>query len=143
MIGRHAAAGRQKRSQRVRETSEYVAMLQRMLEAWGDRVSADPAALVHLAALGRTLCDATNRGIFEANKGSGRYSQNEIAAILGLTRQAVAYRIKIGERAYARRLAAGGQPMVRLADVRASRAAGLRRAGVADVTGSPRERAAG
>lgn len=136
MTGKHRARPRT-------ETSDYVAMLTRLLNSWGDRVAADPAALVHLRDLERTLADATNRGMFEANRQQGGYSQNDIAAILGTSRQAIAKRIRLGELVYAAAAAArGAGPVVRLADIRRARAAGLASAGVTDVTGTERERRA-
>ena len=50
------------------------------------------------------LADQANRGIFEANKGRSHYSQNDMAAILGTSRQAIAKRIRLGETVYARNL---------------------------------------
>ena len=79
------------------ETSDYVAMLTRMINAWGDRVADDPAALVHLGDLIAALRDATNRGMFEANRRPGGYSHNDMAAILGVTRPAIGKRIALGE----------------------------------------------
>jgi len=118
-------------------------MMRRLIIAWGDRVAADPAALVHLAELTRELSDQTSRGIFEANRRGG-YSQNEIARMLGVTRQAIAKRITLGEAVYAAAQArAGAGPLVRLADIRRARAAGLASAGVPDRTGTERERRAG
>ncbi|HEY2309481.1 MAG TPA: hypothetical protein VGI05_26685 [Streptosporangiaceae bacterium] len=136
MAGKHRARPRT-------ETSDYVAMMTRLISAWGDRVAADPAALVHLRDLHQQLTDATNRGMFEANRGQARYSHSDMAAILGVSRQAVAKRIGLGELVYAAAAAArGAGPVVRLADVRRARAAGLASAGVADVTGTERERRA-
>lgn len=138
MAGRHRRPGR-----RTTETSEYVAMMLRIYGAWAERVAADPAALAHLGELQQAFTDATNTGIFRANRDSQHYSQNELAAILGVSRQAIAKRIGLGELAYAAAQArAGAGPMVRLADIRARRAAGLAAAHVADVTGSQRERGA-
>jgi hypothetical protein len=118
-------------------------MMTRLLAAWGDRVADDPAALVHLADLTRQLQEATNRGMFLANARPGGYSQNDMAAILGVSRQAVAKRIGLGQMVYAAAAAArGAGPLVRLADVRRARAAGLASAGVTDVTGTERERRA-
>ena len=125
------------------ETSDYVAMLTRMINAWGDRVADDPAALVHLGDLIAALRDATNRGMFEANRRPGGYSHNDMAAILGVTRPAIGKRIALGEAVYAAVQArAGAGPLVRLADIRRARAAGLASAGVSDITGSERERRA-
>jgi hypothetical protein len=130
---------------RPAETSDYVAFLRRALYGYGRRIGDDPAALVHLRELEETLRDAVNLGVFAANHGRDHYSQNEQAAILGVTRQAIAKRIKLGADVHVRLEAertAGA--VVRIADVRARRAAGMAAAGVEDRTGSPRElRAAG
>jgi|SRR5215467_4505365 len=134
MTGKHRA-GRPKT-----ETSDYVAMLTRMINAWGDRVADDPAALVHLGGLIEALRDATNRGMFEGNRRPGGYSLADMASILGVSRTAVWKRIQLGEAAYA--AFHGVRPAVRLADIRRARAAGLASAGVTDITGSERERRA-
>jgi hypothetical protein len=126
--------------QRVTETSDYVAMMTRIITAFGDRIAADPAALAHLRDLQEVLGDQVNHGIFEANKGKYRYSQNEMAAILGTSRQAIAKRIRLGEAVYARTWEArGAGAVVRVADIRARRAQLLADAGVTDRTGSARE----
>jgi hypothetical protein len=130
---------------RPAETSDYVAFLKRALYGYGRRIGDDPAALVHLRELETALRDAVNLGVFAANQGRDHYSQNEQARILGVTRQAIAKRIKLGADVHVRLEAertAGA--VVRIADVRARRAAGMAAAGVEDRTGSPRElRAAG
>lgn len=136
MAGKHRAAGQ------VTETSDYVAFLQRIVIGYGDRIADDPAALAHLRDLEALLTDQVNRGIWEANARDGGYSQNEIAAILGVSRQAVAKRIGLGEAAAAAVTEArGGGALVRIGDVRARRAELLERAAVPDRTGSQRERA--
>lgn len=130
---------------RPAETSDYVAFLRRALYGYGRRIGHDAAALVHLRELEETLRDAVNLGIFAANQGRDHYSQPEQARVLGVSRQAIAKRIRLGEAVHVRLEAertAGA--VVRIADVRARRAAGLASAGVEDRTGSPRElRAAG
>ena len=140
MTGRHrAGGGAHKRSARVTETSDFVAMMVRLLIAWGDRVGQDPAALVHLRELESTLAQQTNRGIFTANRRE-RYSQNEMARILGVSRQAVAKRIQLGELVEAAVTEArGGGALVRIGEVRARRARLLADAAVPDRTGSDRE----
>lgn len=136
MTGKHRARPRT-------ETSDYVAMMTRLFSAWGDRVAADPAALVHMRDLERALSEATSRGIFEANQRPGGYSQNEIARMMGVTRQAISKRVAHGQAVYAAAAAArGAGPLVRLADIRRARAAGLASAGVTDITGTERERRA-
>jgi hypothetical protein len=137
MTGKHRAGSSPRR---VTETSDYVAMMARIITAYGDRIAADPAALAHLRDLQDVLAEQVNRGIFEANKGQNHYSQNEMAAILGVSRQAIAKRIGLGEAIYARTWEArGGGAVVRVADIRARRAQLLAVAGVPDRTGSPRE----
>jgi predicted DNA-binding protein YlxM (UPF0122 family) len=134
-MGKHAGAPRP-----PIETSDYVAMMLRIANGYGNRIADDPAALVHMAELVQGLTDAVNRGIFEANRGENSYSQNEIARMMGVSRQAVQQRIRIGERVYAelqRRLGAGA--LVRLGDIRSRRAELLEQAGVDDRTGSVRE----
>lgn len=127
------------------ETSDYVAFLVRALHGYGRRIGHDPAALVHLREIEQALRDAVNLGCYIANEGPDHYSQNEQARVLGVTRQAVAKRIKLGEQVHvAIEAARSAGAVVRIADVRARRAAGLASAGVPDRTGSPRElRAAG
>lgn len=137
--GKHRRGGAA-RPARVVETSEYVAFLTRSMIAWGDRVAADPAALVHLRELEQTLVQQTNRGIWEANE-RGAYSQNHMASILGVSRQAVAKRISLGQLAAAAvAQARGAGALVRLSEVRARRARLLAAADVPDLTGSDRER---
>jgi hypothetical protein len=137
MAGRHAAT---ERPRRTVETSDYVAFLTRALIAWGDRVAADPAALVHLRELEATLTDQTNRGIWEANRRE-QYSHREMGAILSVSHQAIGKRAKLGELVAAAVTAArGGGALIRLGEVRARRARLLEAAGVEDRTGSERER---
>lgn len=141
MAGRHRADGaRPKRAGRVVETSDYVAMLTRQLVAFGDRIGADPIALVHLRELEITLSQQVNRGVFLANEAGG-YSQNDMAAILGVTRQAIAKRVHLGQMVHAAVVEArGGGGLVRLGEIRARRARLALAAGVEDRTGSDRER---
>lgn len=84
---------------------------------------------------------SSNLGIYAANKlGDNRYSINEIAAIMGITKQGVHLRVKQGAQVYERLevARAAGTPAVRLADVREARALVLGQAGI-----SPRELEAG
>lgn len=139
MTGRHRAGG-QERPRRVTETSDYVAFMTRVIVGWGDRIATDPAALVHLRELEATLTQQTNRGVWEANE-AGQYSQSHMAAILGVSRQAVAKRITLGQLgAAALAQARGAGALVRLGEVRARRQRLLAAAGVPDLTGSERER---
>jgi hypothetical protein len=142
MPGRHAVARRRRRST---ESSEYAAMLMRIIYGYGFRVGQDPAALAHLRDLEDGLRDAVNVGIYAANKLEDRpYSINEIAAIMGISKQAVHKRVQAGEQVFLRLEAAKANgAVVRLADMRAARAAVLGQAGVPDKTGSPRELTAG
>lgn len=150
-MGKHSAPKcAKKRPARVTETSDYVAMMLRIFKGYGDRVSADPVALVHLGELIAALANETNRGIYLANDGEHSYSQNDMARILGVSRQAVAKRIANGELVHAGRVDAGQKanaagratPLVRIADLRRRRAEGLRAVGLDDRTGSDREREA-
>jgi predicted DNA-binding protein YlxM (UPF0122 family) len=127
------------RHSRETETSDFVAMMSRIIVAYGDRIAADPVALVHLADIERQLSDQAARGVFQANQGSG-YSMNEIARMVGVSRQAVQQRVHRGESVYARiQTARGAGPLFRLADIRRRRAELAQAAGVQDRTGSVRE----
>lgn len=119
------------------ETSDFTAALVRMLYAYGRRAQQDPAALAHLRTIEDALRDATNLGIFGANTaGISPYSLAEIGAVLGVSREAIFKRKRLGEQV-AVRLA--GDKIVRIADVRQARAQTLAAAGVEDRTGSPAE----
>lgn len=133
-------AGRHARTPRQTETSDYIAFYLRVVNGLGNRIAEDPAALVHVPELQQALADAVNRGVFEANRGESRYSQNEMARMAGVSRQAIQQRIRSGERVYAAMLERlGGGALIRLGDVRARRAERLELAGVEDRTGSVRE----
>jgi len=137
MAGKHRAP---RSGRRITETSDYVAMMTRIIAAYGDRIAGDPVALAHLRDLEAALTEQVNRGIFEANRSAAHYSQNEIARILGVSRQAVAKRIALGELVYARtQEARGAGALVRIGEVRARRAELLAAAEVEDRTGSPLE----
>lgn len=145
MAGKHRAQrGAQKaRTPRVTETSDYVAMLKRVIYGYGQRIGSDPVALVHLRELEEAMRDAVNLGTYLANQGEGNYSQNEQARFLAVSRQAIAKRIKAGEQVYvAQQARRSDGALVRLADIRAERARELAAAGVEDRTGSVRELAA-
>jgi hypothetical protein len=143
MPGRHRTAVARRR--RATESSEYVAMLMRIIYGYGFRVGQDPAALAHFRDLEAGIRDAVNIGIYAANKLEDRpYSINEIASIMGISKQAVHKRVQEGEQVFLRLEAAKASgAVVRLADMRAARAAVLGQAGVTDRTGSPRELTAG
>lgn len=146
MTGRHARPGplQRRRERRVSESSDYAAMLIRVLYGYGYRVSEDPAALAHLREIEAALRDAVNLGIYGANKlGERPYSINELGAILGVSKQAIHKRARLGEEVFTRLEAArSAGALIRLADVRQSRAAALAEAGVTDKTGSEREQQA-
>jgi hypothetical protein len=144
MSGAPAPAERQKR---VTETSDYVAMMKRIIIGYGQRIGEDPVALVHLAELTAAMRDAVNRGMYLANQpganGQRGYSMNDMAKILDVSRQAVQKRVHLGESAHlALQVLKGNGAVVRIADVRAERAAGLQAAELDDRTGSVRELAA-
>jgi hypothetical protein len=142
MPGRHRVPARRKREY---ESSEYAAMLVRMIYAYGARIAEDPAALAHLRDIEAALRDATNAGIAGANRRPDQpYSLAEIADIYGVSRQAVHKRVRLGEAVLGRLAAARGKgAVVRLEDMRQARAEVLRAAGIPDRTGSPRELTAG
>lgn len=143
MTGKHSRRAAAQARRRTVETSDYVAMMTRVLYGYGARIAADPAALAHLRDLETSLKDAVNLGIFLANKGPAHYSINEQARILGVTKQAIHLRVQAGEQVHVRHEAARSRgPLVRLADVRARRAARLAAVQLADLTGSERERLA-
>jgi hypothetical protein len=140
--------GGRHRLRRSTETSSYVAMLERMIYAYGQRIADDPAALVHFRELEQAMRNAVNLGIHGANKiadsNGSRYSINEMAAILGVSKQAIHVRVGQGADVHAMLEAArAGGALVRLADVRGRRALALEAAGVPDKTGSAKELAAG
>lgn len=141
MTGKHSRGRVPARQRRTVETSEYVAMLMRIIIGYGERVGQDPVALTHLRDIEAVLRDAVNAGIFLANKSGARpYSINEMADILGVSKQAVHKRVGLGEQVMARlQLARANGAVIRLADMRRSRAQALAQAGLPDRTGSPRE----
>ena len=78
--------------------------------------------------------DAVNLGVYAANKlGDRPYSINEMAKIMGISKQAVHKRVKLGERVYvALETARANGAVVRLDAVRQARAMVLGQAGVND-----------
>jgi hypothetical protein len=142
MPGRHRLPARRKRDY---ESSEFAAMLVRMIYAYGARAGDDPAALTHLRDIETAIRDAANAGIAAANRRPDQpYSLAEIADIIGVSRQAVHKRVRLGEAVLSRLAAARNNgAVVRLADMRQARAAGLAAAGLPDRTGSSRELTAG
>jgi hypothetical protein len=90
---------------RKRETTsdDYAAMLARMMASYGKRIGDDPAAsLAHLRELETALTDATNHGLYLANKVGG-HSINELASHLGVSKQAVFKRVGLGAQVARRR----------------------------------------
>lgn len=139
MAGKHREPAR--RPKREYEASEYAAFVIRTINGWGARAGEDPAGLAYLPAFEEALRNAANLAIATANQRPDQpYSLAEIASIMGMSRQAVHKRGRLGE-AIARLRGQG--PVVRLDDMRKARAAALAEAGVPDRTGSPREIAAG
>lgn len=138
MPGRHRTPARSKRDV---ESSEYAAMLIRQIQAYGKRIGQDPAALTYLRDIEEALRDSVNAGIAAANHRPDQpYSLAEIANILGISRQGMHKRVKLGEAVLTRLAIARGQgPVIRLADIRKARAAALAAAGIPDRTGSPKE----
>jgi len=152
MPGRHRLPARQPqgnnqvaRRKRLTETSDYVAFMARIIIGYSERIKEDPVALVHLRDLEDGMRDTVNRGIYLANRSGERpYSINEIAVIMGISKQAVHKRVKLGEAVHARLEAAKADgAVVRLEDMRQARAALLAGLGLPDRTGSPRELTAG
>jgi hypothetical protein len=89
MIGRH-------RRKRDTSTEQYAAMLTRMLRAYGVRIGADPVTgLAQLRNLETAMTDAVNLGLHTALE-SGR-SATEMAGALGVSRQAIYKRARLGE----------------------------------------------
>lgn len=70
MVGRL----RQRRARRDIETSDYVAMVERILYGYGRRIGNDPAALVHLREIEQALRDAVNLGVYLANQCPDHYA---------------------------------------------------------------------
>lgn len=122
---------------RVYETSDIVAMLMRRFDALMYRLANDPAGLALAGELQKCLADRINGAIYLANQSAAHYSLNELAAICGVSRQAMQQRKKRGEAVVFHEIAS-----VRLADIRESRAVVLAAAQIPDRTGSVRERAA-
>lgn len=127
-------SGAQKRQY---ETSEFIAMLYRHSAALRRRCASDPAGLVQAVQFQRRLAEDINAAIFEANRGSDAYSMNEMARMLGCSRQAIQQRAHRG-----REWIEQEAGTIRLADIRAARARLLAEAEVDDRTGSERERRA-
>jgi hypothetical protein len=124
------------------EASDYAAFILRVLAGLGDRIADDPAMLAHVPEIQKAITDNVNRGIFVAkNKDWQPYSLAEMGRIYGCSYQNMQQRAKRGETAHVEQQArrAGGA-LIRIADLRTTRAARLAAADVTDITGSARER---
>ncbi|GAB3976378.1 hypothetical protein GCM10029978_063100 [Actinoallomurus acanthiterrae] len=131
-----------RRAARTTETSEYAAFVLRVVKSLGDRIADDPAMLAHVPDIQQAITDNINRGIYTANNKTWQpYSLAEMGRIMGCSYQAIQQRGKRGEAVHVKlqaTLADGA--VIRIADVRAQRAAALAAAHLDDVTGSARER---
>ncbi|MEV5753739.1 hypothetical protein AB0L00_38465 [Actinoallomurus sp. NPDC052308] len=131
-----------RRTVRATETSEYAAFVLRVLKSLGDRIADDPAMLAHIPAIQQAVTDNINRGIYTAkNKDWQPYSLAEMGRIMGCSYQAIQQRVERGQAAHVKlQVTTTSGAVIRIADVRAQRAAALAAANVNDVTGSARER---
>lgn len=86
-----------KRKRKPTTTEDYAAMLVRMIRAYGPRIGQDPAAgLEKLREIEAELTSAVNGGLYLANK-TGGHSVNELAEVLGVSKQAIHKRVQAGE----------------------------------------------
>jgi hypothetical protein len=125
MAGRHANKALARRRRKT-EDDEYAAMLLRMIHKYADRIAADPTAGVHLAELKAALAAAGNVGFYAANRLADHpYGLNELAAIMGISKQSMHEQIRRGEITHQaiEQARAEGKPLVRVADLRAARLA--------------------
>jgi hypothetical protein len=84
------------RKRRPTSTSDYAAMLRRMIARYGDRIGDDPAAgLAALRELEQTMTDSVNAGIYAAHRGGHSYT--ELAGVLNVSKAAIIKRAKLGE----------------------------------------------
>lgn len=97
------------------ENSEYAQFMRRAVRAFVRRAADDPDSLPLLAAIAEELDQAVNAGILAAHEGG--FSTAEIAARLGITRQAVHQRIlrqrRLGSKSGGTGQAAGSDPAER------------------------------
>lgn len=134
-----AAATAAQKPSRSLETSEFIAMLYRQSAALRRRCANDPAGLVQALEFQARLANDINAAIYEANVGNDAYSMNEIAKMLGYSRQAIQQRVARGREWVTFIEQQAGS--IRIADIRAARARLLAATGSVDRTGSERERA--
>ena len=91
--------GEHRRKRRPTSTASYASMLLRMIRAYAPRIGRDPAdGLARLREIESELTNAVNVGLMIANREHG-HSVNELAATLGISKQAIHKRIRAGEAA--------------------------------------------
>ena len=130
-----------RRSRQPVEASDYAAFVLRIAKGLGDRIGNDPAILAHVKEIQQAFSDNINRGIFVAkNKEWQPYTLAEMGRIYGCSYENVQQRASRGEAVHvALQAKLGKGALVRIADIRAQRAAALAAAHINDVTGSERE----
>ena len=85
-----------KRKRKSTTTDDYADMLVRMINAYGRRTREDPATgLPHLHRIEAALTSARDAAIWGANVDG--HSINEMAGILGQSKQAIHKRVQAGE----------------------------------------------
>lgn len=90
-------AGLHRRKRRATTTDDYAKMLVRMLRAYENRATQDPAAgLALLSEIETAAAEIRNVAIYGANRDAG-HSINELADMLGVSKQAVHQRVQAGE----------------------------------------------
>lgn len=88
-----------KRKRKPTSADDYAAMMRRMVRNYRRRAGESPAAeLPNLRAIEAEFADAMNGALYLANK-TGGHSINELAEVLGVSKQAVHKRVKAGEAA--------------------------------------------
>jgi hypothetical protein len=88
-----------KRKRKPTSTEDYAAMLVRMVRSYGRRIGEDPAAgLVALRDIETEFAAAVNVGLMAANR-EGGHSINDLADMLGVSKQAIHKRVQAGEAA--------------------------------------------
>jgi uncharacterized protein YfiM (DUF2279 family) len=104
-------------AKRVTETSDFIAMVQRMHRALEKRATEDPSYLTECIMLAEQLSQTVNVVIASsaarhAMDPHAAPSAGEIAGMLGMSKQAVSDRRKIGDRVMMER-SFGEEPMAR------------------------------
>ena len=96
MPGQH-----RKRKRKPTSAKDYAAMMRRMIRNYSRRGAENPAAeLVNLRSIEAEVADAIDNALYLANK-TGGHSVNELAEVLGVSKQAVHKRVQAGEAAAA------------------------------------------